>query len=193
MLKQYDYYGYGEEEVEAAYDEYMYGEEYDMEMAEEEPAAAKSPVAMAFVLVPVLDLGLWYLTDDFLGTKTSDEWKNVKNSALFGGIGKAVVVAGFMAGALPMTMGMPIKALSAVHEIVNIVLVNKAENKMDSDKSNAQFGCAIAAGVISLAAAAASKPAPAEEEMMEEEMYYEEDMEGEGEEEAAADDYYGYY
>merc|ERR1719498_638077 len=51
MLKQY-YNDYTEEEVEAAYDEYA---EYDMEMAEEEPAAAKSPVAMAFILVPILD------------------------------------------------------------------------------------------------------------------------------------------
>merc|ERR1719213_256162 len=84
-----------------------------------------------------------------------------------------------MAGAVPMTMGTPTKSLSAVHEIINIVLVNKAENKMDSDKSNAQFGCAIAAGVISLAAAAASKPAPAEEEVAEEEEYYEEEGEGE--------------
>merc|ERR1719389_655141 len=106
---------------------------------------------MAFVLVPVLDLALWYLTDDFLGTKTSDEWK-----------------------------------------IIKIVLVNKAENKMDSDKSNAQFACAITAGVISLAAAAMSKPAPAEEEVAEEEEYYEEEGEGE-EEEVAEDSYYGYY
>merc|ERR1719375_793357 len=191
MLKQYYDYGYGEEEVEEVADDY-YGEEYDMEMVEEEPAAAKSPIAMAYILVPVLDLALWYLTDDFLGTKTSDEWKNVKNSALFGGIGKAVLIGAYMAKVVPPAAGMPIKAVSAVHEILNIVLINKAENKMDSDKSNAQFACAISAGVISLAAAAMSKPAPAEEEVVEEEEYYEEEGEGE-EEEAAEDSYYGYY
>merc|ERR1719498_578243 len=190
MLKQY-YNDYTEEEVEAAYDEYA---EYDMEMAEEEPAAAKSPVAMAFILVPILDLVNYKQADDWIGkqhslTKT-DKWKNVKSSALAGGVGKLVLVAGFMAGAVPMTMGMPIKGLSAIHELVTILLINKAQNETYNDKHKTNFAMAISGAVISVAAAMASKPAPAEEEVAEE--YYEE--EGEEETEEATDDgYYGYY
>ena len=150
---------------------------------------------MAFILVPVLDLALFQVTkkwmDDAHALTPTDDWKKVKTSALAGGVGKLLFVAGYMAGAVPPTMGMPIKALSAVHEIINIVLINKAQDKVFSDKAGNQFTFAIAGAVISAVAAAASKPAPVEEEPMEE-MYYEEEVEGE-EETAGDDSYYGYY
>ena len=114
-LQQYDsYYGYGND---TAADDNAYGDEMMME----EESGSGSMAMMAFGLVPLANLFVYLSVND---DTTSDDWKMVKNLALFGGSAKALVFVADMVMPMPM---MPIAGLSLVSEFANLYLINKAE------------------------------------------------------------------
>ena len=97
-LQQYDsYYGYGSDTAA--------GDAYGDEMMMEEESGSGSIAMMAFGLVPLINFYVYYGVND---DTTSDDWKMVKNLALFGGAAK------FLFWGASMVMPMSIKAITGL-------------------------------------------------------------------------------
>lgn len=135
---------------------------------EEDDEKAMGPVAMAFVLVPLVDFFVYYKINDF-NTASTSEWTNAANACLAGGAIKLVGIAAYMA----MGVGMPIAAISVVHEIAALYLINTADGVLTSSDVNMYYGGAAFGLVLSAAKAGM---------MM---------MGGSEDDEEVADDYYG--
>ena len=80
-----------------------------------------SMTMMAFGLVWLADLFVWYKVMD---ATTSNDWKMVKNLALYCGSAKLVLKVVDMVIGVPM---MPIAGFYLVQEVANPYLINKSE------------------------------------------------------------------
>lgn len=200
-MSYYGYYGYdtyGDDTAAPtdaptdAVDTY-YEEAAPVEM-EEDDEKAMGPVAMAFVLVPLVDFFVYYKINDF-NTASTSEWTNAANACLAGGAIKLVGIAAYMAAGVAM----PIAAISVVHEIAALYLINTADGVLTSSDVNMYYGGAAFGLVLSAAKAAMMKGGSEDDEEVADD-YYGEDY---GTEEAApaeeettggdASGYYGYY
>jgi hypothetical protein len=174
-----------------------YEEAYPVEMEEEDDEKAMGPVAMAFVLVPLVDFFVYYKINDF-NTASNSEWTNAANACLAGGAIKLVGIAAYMAAGVAM----PIAAISVVHEIAALYLINTADGKLTSSDVNMYYGGA-AFGLVLSAAKAMMMGGSEDDEEVADDYYGEEDGEDYGAEESAdveeettggdASGYYGYY
>ena len=197
-MSYYGYYGYdtyGDDTAaptDAPVDTY-YEEAAPVEM-EEDDEKAMGPVAMAFVLVPLVDFFVYYKINDF-NTASTSEWTNAANACLAGGAIKLVGIAAYMAAGVAL----PIAAISVVHEIAALYLINTADGVLTSSDVNMYYGGAAFGLVLSAAKAAMMAGGSSDDEEVADD-YYGEDY---GTEEAAPveDDttggdaygYYGYY
>ena len=141
-----------------------------------------SPVHMAFMLVPLGDLFVYYKINDF-NTASTSEWTNAGNVALAGGAIKLVGIAAHMAAGVEL----PIPAISLVQEIAALYLINTADGTVTSGDVNMYYGAAAFGAVVSLANVVMMKDGD-DEEMVEDEYYGEEVAE-----DTPAEDDYGYY
>merc|ERR1712048_1295324 len=155
MLKQYDYYGYGDdtaaEDDTAAVDTYY--EEPAIEMEEDDKA--HGPMVMAYMLVPVFDGISWYVTNDKWSAASNSDWTNAYNSMLAGAIVKAVVSGATMAMMDAMHMVFYYTAaLSAVWELANLYLINTAHGTASSSTNSTKIavGCTAVSAALSAGA-----------------------------------------
>lgn len=196
-MSYYDYYGidtYGDDIVAPTDPVDTYYEEAAPVEMEEDDEKAMGPVAMAFVLVPLVDFFVYYKINDF-NTASTSEWTNAANACLAGGAIKLVGIAAYMAAGVAL----PIAAISVVHEIAALYLINTADGVLTSSDVNMYYGGAAFGLVLSAAKAAMMKGGSEDDEEVADD-YYGEDY---GTEEAAPveDDttggdaygYYGYY
>jgi len=192
-MSYYGYYGYdtyGDDTAatDAPVDTY-YEEAAPVEM-EEDDEKAMGPVAMAFVLVPLVDFFVYYKINDF-NTASTSEWTNAANACLAGGAIKLVGIAAYMAAGVAL----PIAAISVVHEIAALYLINTADGVLTSSDVNMYYGGAAFGLVLSAAKAAMMGGSSDDEEVADD--YYGEDYGTEeaapAEEETTGGDAYGYY
>ena len=159
---------------------------------EEDDEEAMGPVAMAFVLVPLVDFFVYYKINDF-NTASTSEWTNAANACLAGGAIKLVGIAAYMV----LGDAMPIAALSVVHEIAALYLINTADGVLTSSDVNMYYGGA-AFGLVISADKAAMMMGDSEDDEEVADDYYGEDYDAEEpvEEETTGGDAsgdYGYY
>jgi hypothetical protein len=185
----YDTYGVDTATPTAAPVDTYYEEAAPVEM-EEDDEKAMGPVAMAFVLVPLVDFFVYYKINDF-NTASTSEWTNAANACLAGGAIKLVGIAAYMAAGVAM----PIAAISVVHEIAALYLINTADGVLTSSDVNMYYGGAAFGLVLSAAKAAMMKGGDDDEEVADD--YYGEDYGAEEpavvEEDTTGGDAYGYY
>jgi predicted Kef-type K+ transport protein len=159
---------------------------------EEDDEEAMGPVAMAFVLVPLVDFFVYYKINDF-NTASTSEWTNAANACLAGGAIKLVGIAAYMA----LGDALPIAAISVVHEIAALYLINTADGVLTSSDVNMYYGGA-AFGLVLSAAKAVMMMGDSEDDEEVADDYYGEDY---GAEEPAVEETtggdasgdYGYY
>ena len=189
----YDYYGYGYGDDSAPAEDTYYEE--PAEMWEEDDDDEKSPIVMAYLLVPVLDAAAWYVTNDKWSSANNSDWDNAAMAMLGGAIYKAVFTVGAIAAKdifeMPFFFG---AAISVVQEAVSLYLVNNAEGSAASDSNSTTIAYALNGVSAALSAAAFVTMMGMEkddDEDMEMDGYYEE----EPAEEEGGDDYgySGYY
>jgi len=195
-MSYYGYYGYdtyGDDTAaptDAPVDTY-YEEAAPVEM-EEDDEKAMGPVAMAFVLVPLVDFFVYYKINDF-NTASTSEWTNAANACLAGGAIKLVGIAAYMAAGVAM----PIAAISVVHEIAALYLINTADGVLTSSDVNMYYGGAAFGLVLSAAKAAMMSGGSSDDDEEVADDYYGEDYGTEeaapAEEETTGGDAYGYY
>merc|ERR1712048_594450 len=200
MLKQYDYYGYGDdtaaEDDTAAVDTYY--EEPAVEMEDDEKA--HGPMVMAYMLVPVFDGISWYVTNDKWSAASNSDWTNAYNSMLAGAIYKTVVLGATMA--MMDVMG-PVyyysAALSAVWELVNLYLINTAHGTASSSTSSTKIavGLTTVSAALSVAGFMGMMNMEKDDEEVADEYYEEEpaadDAADDNDDSGNGDAYYGYY
>merc|ERR1712070_477377 len=150
----YDYYG-GEEETAPVADDTAAGEDYGedygdyegdyyyedfapMELDEDDDMGGDSMMMYkaAWGLAAIGDIAAWSVNDDKWGSMIplNPDWDNVMNSTLLLGTFRLVAIVGGMA--VPAIM-MPMAGLTAVWEIANLYLVNKAEGAAANTTSSA--------------------------------------------------------
>ena len=172
MLKQY--YEYGSYGDDTATDAPATDDYYGDEMAVEDEPAGSSMAVMAFGIVPLCDLFVYYKVN---ADTTGDDWSMVKNIMLGSGIVK------LLAWGINFVMPMPfmwIAAVSVLQEGAGLYLINKAETALTYSDVNMMYGATAVALLGSIAAAAMPGDA-ADDEVMEDDYSY-------GDDSAAADD-----
>merc|ERR1711937_938617 len=198
-MSYYDYYGgYGNETTEPeaapAVDEYY--EEPATEMADD--GEAKNPMVMAYMLVPILDGVSWYVTNDKWSASNISNWDNAAMSMLAGAGFKAAVTVATMAMMDAMHMVFYYTAaVSAVWELANIYLVNKANgtNASDSQSTNIAYGLSAASAALSVAGFMGMMGMEKDDEEVADEYYEEEPTDATGDEgtDEGTDNGYGGY
>ena len=152
MLAQYNDYGYGDEVSfqRGGQDGQEGGPGGDMSSkgGKKGGKPGMTPMQMAFFLVPVGDLYVYYKANDEF---TTDSWTTVKNVALAGGVAKIVgLAAGMFMNMRSMAKMVPM--VSAVQEAASLYLISAAD---DGDK-NVYYGITGANFVVSAAISAMS-------------------------------------
>merc|ERR1719454_1832810 len=188
----YDYYG-TEEAGDDKPPKDMHHEEKD----------EKSPMMMAMMLVPVFDGISWYVTNDKWSAASNSDWTNAYNSMLAGAIFKAVVSGATMAMMDAMHMVFFATAgLSAVWELANLYLINKAHGTAASTTNSTKIAVGLTSVSAALSAGALVMMMGMEkDDEADADEYYEEAPADEGAEEPTDEGttdsgyggYYGYY
>ena len=109
---------------------------------------------MAFMLVPLGDLFVYYKINDFNSASTS-EWSNAATASLVGGVLKlAAVGASFVMKSKALMM---VPTISVVQELVSLYLINNADGVVDSSDSSIYYGVTAFNFIVSAANVAMSK------------------------------------
>merc|ERR1711924_311862 len=128
----------------------------DVPVTEEyvEEEGGKGPLAMAYMLVPVLDIANWYQVNDKYGDQSNSDWDNaIMSLAAKAGVNTLLLVSHFAMGGMESTHKMA-AALGAVWELANVYLINNASGSLTIADSNTEpvgYGLAGTSAVLSLA------------------------------------------
>merc|ERR1711937_724207 len=158
----------------------------------------------------IADIATFWVNDDKWGTTNNPDWDNAMVSAGTTGAFRFITFAGHMIMPdLFEGLMMPIAGLTAVWEIANLYLINKAEGALANTTSNATtIGYACSAFGLAVSVMAAMEPADGDDMEEDDEegdydLYYDDYYEEEPEDEEPAEeeggdedggyDYYGYY
>ena len=154
------------------------------DMMHHEDDKEKSPMVMAYMLVPLFDGISYYVTNDAWSAANNSDWDNAANSMLAGAIFKGLVKVGTMAmmdsmkPVFFMTAG-----LSAVWEAANLYLINKAHGTAASSNNSTKIAVGLSTVSLGLSAAAFMDM----KSMKKDDEHHDMDKEA-----GAADDDYGY-